>query len=217
MQPGDRLSSHAELVHRFSVSRGTITKALSVLEARGLVRTHQGRGTFVRSAHQHSAGTVLRGFTESVRAEGRTPGARLVEITTLRSTGVLAQVIFPRGTDLLSVERLRTVDGAVVGVHRVLVPMALAEQIDLERVLTDDPNASIYELFDRHSVVIHTSSDEMDAIAADERLAQLLGVKLGAPLLRVCRLSHDALRGAIEAVEAIYVPTRFHIRATTHR
>lgn len=217
LRPGDRLSSHAELVDRFSVSRGTITKALSVLETRGLVRTHQGRGTFVRSSHQHSASSVLRGFTESVRAEGRAPGARLVEITAVRSTGVSEHEIFPPAIDLLSVERVRTVDGEVVGVHRVLIPMDLAERTDLERVLYDDPNASIYELFDRHGVVIDTSSDEMDAISADDRLAELLGVEPGAPLLRVRRLSHDTGGEPIETVDAAYVPTRFHIRASNHR
>lgn len=217
LRPGDRLSSHAELVDRFSVSRGTITKALSVLETRGLVRTHQGRGTFVRSSHQHSASSVLRGFTESVRAEGRTPGARLVEITAVRSTGVSAHEIFPRAIDLLSVERVRTVDGEVVGLHRALVPMELAERTDLERVLYDDPSSSIYELFDHHGVVIDTSSDEMDAISADTRLVDLLAVAPGAPLLRVRRLSRDVDGEPVESVEAVYVPTRFRIRASNHR
>lgn len=217
LRPGDRLSSHAELVDRFSVSRGTITKALSVLETRGLVRSHQGRGTFVRATQQHSAGSVLRGFTESVRAEGRTPGAQLVGVASLRSAGEPGDAVFPRGTALLSVERLRTVDGVVVGVHRVLLPVAIAEQIDLERALGEEPGSSIYELFDRSSIVITTSSDEMDAIAADGRLSRLLGVELHAPLLRVCRQSHDASQDPIETTEAIYIPARFHIRASTHR
>lgn len=45
--PGERLPTEPALMKRFGVSRHTVRQALSNLEARGVVRAEQGRGTFV--------------------------------------------------------------------------------------------------------------------------------------------------------------------------
>src|SRR5512134_3269028 len=49
-RPGMRLPTEAELAKRFLVNRHTVRQALSRLEDRGLLRTDQGRGTFVQEA-----------------------------------------------------------------------------------------------------------------------------------------------------------------------
>ncbi|WP_162726282.1 aminotransferase-like domain-containing protein [Agrobacterium tumefaciens] len=50
---GDRLPAHRDLAWKLGVGLGTVTKAYSVLERRGLTRSVKGRGTFVaiREAH----------------------------------------------------------------------------------------------------------------------------------------------------------------------
>ena len=48
--PGDRLPSERLLAEQMSVSRPTLREALHRLEARGLVHSRQGGGTFVRDA-----------------------------------------------------------------------------------------------------------------------------------------------------------------------
>jgi DNA-binding GntR family transcriptional regulator len=52
-QPGARIPTESELMHRFSVSRITVSQALKDMVKEGLVVRRQGRGTFV-SAHQHA-------------------------------------------------------------------------------------------------------------------------------------------------------------------
>ena len=47
LKPGDKLPSIAEMTERYGVGATTIKMVLVRLEARRLVRRHQGKGTFV--------------------------------------------------------------------------------------------------------------------------------------------------------------------------
>ncbi|GAB2934086.1 hypothetical protein GCM10027280_22460 [Micromonospora polyrhachis] len=47
LKPGDKLPSIAEMTERYKVGATTIKMVLVRLEARRLVRRHQGKGTFV--------------------------------------------------------------------------------------------------------------------------------------------------------------------------
>lgn len=47
LKPGDKLPSIAEMTQRYGVGATTIKMVLVRLEARRLVRRHQGKGTFV--------------------------------------------------------------------------------------------------------------------------------------------------------------------------
>ncbi|NND19215.1 MAG: FadR family transcriptional regulator [Silicimonas sp.] len=46
--PGDRLPPEREFSERLGISRGELRKAMTVLEAEGIVERHVGRGTFLR-------------------------------------------------------------------------------------------------------------------------------------------------------------------------
>lgn len=49
LAPGDRLPTHRELAYRLGCTVGTVTRAYSEAERRGLIGGEVGRGTFVRS------------------------------------------------------------------------------------------------------------------------------------------------------------------------
>jgi DNA-binding transcriptional MocR family regulator len=49
LSPGDRLPTHRELAYRLGCTVGTVTRAYSEAERRGLIGGEVGRGTFVRS------------------------------------------------------------------------------------------------------------------------------------------------------------------------
>lgn len=57
---GDKLPTHRALAQQFSVSIGSVTRAIDTLSARGVVSSEVGRGTFVRqvSAAPDSAGVI---------------------------------------------------------------------------------------------------------------------------------------------------------------
>lgn len=57
VRPGTKLPTESELAAQYGVSRTTVREAISQLQASGIVRTHQGRGSFVLAppdAHEFS-------------------------------------------------------------------------------------------------------------------------------------------------------------------
>ena len=62
LKPGDRLPSEAEIMKQFSVSRGTVTRAMRDLEVSGVLSRRRGSGTFVRDNGSAEAGHHLAMF-----------------------------------------------------------------------------------------------------------------------------------------------------------
>lgn len=57
-QPGDRLPTHREISRRARVAIGTVTKAIDLLNRRGIVRGEVGRGTFVNARAPAAEGVI---------------------------------------------------------------------------------------------------------------------------------------------------------------
>jgi GntR family transcriptional repressor for pyruvate dehydrogenase complex len=71
VRPGTKLPTEAALMDRFSVSRTVVREAISQLQASGIVRTYQGRGSFVLAtpdAREFDLGQVDVGDLDSVLA-----------------------------------------------------------------------------------------------------------------------------------------------------
>ncbi|GLQ10109.1 phosphonate metabolism transcriptional regulator PhnF [Devosia yakushimensis] len=71
--PGERLPGETELAERFSANRHTVRRALAALQAEGVIRTEQGRGSFVDRARRVSyrIGKRTR-FSENLAGQANT-------------------------------------------------------------------------------------------------------------------------------------------------
>lgn len=58
LKPGDKLPAERELIEKLSVSRNVLREAFHVLENRGIIISHQGKGRFLRE--QPAAGDGAR-------------------------------------------------------------------------------------------------------------------------------------------------------------
>lgn len=78
LQMGEAIPSEADLVARFGTTRGTVRKAVDLLENEGLVRRAHGKGTFVQLRPlQHNIWN-LGGFTDSLRGRAEKAVATVV-------------------------------------------------------------------------------------------------------------------------------------------
>jgi GntR family transcriptional regulator len=218
-QRGARLPSEAALSRRYDVSRVTLRMALAHLEQRGIVHPQVGRGWFLGRVEDRERASerpvseepgVLQSFTEMARSRGLTAGA--VVLHCLRRPAELDEAedlgIAP-GAPVLSLRRLRQLDGIAVAVDHSLVPWALLPDVDAE----DFRDASLYDALRRHGVVPRRADYEVQAIAADRESAGLLGVEPGAPLLSARQVCLDNQGRRIERGHITYRGDRYRFRA----
>jgi GntR family transcriptional regulator, phosphonate transport system regulatory protein len=121
---GGRLPGDNELAVRFGVNRHTVRRALSRLQAEGLVRSERGRGTFVvEDAIAYRFGAQTR-FEENLLENQRIPSRRLVSSVEFAAPEHLArQLRIKAGAPILLATLLGEADGVPVHLYKVHFPL----------------------------------------------------------------------------------------------
>lgn len=141
---GTRVVSEHELVATRGISRPTARAALQELERRFLVRRVRGAGTFVNRRIDYVIGPdIAPSFSETVGRAGAVPGARLVDVRTLRAPAdIRAALGLAVGSSVLMVTRGTTIDGVLAGVITTHLPAPLVPGL-AEHLLAEDGALSI--------------------------------------------------------------------------
>ena len=203
--PGAALPSEARLCEEFGASRGTIRSALAALRHEGLIDGSQGRPPVVRDAVASQPFENLLSFTAWAEQLGRTPGQRTIEVALRAVSGIAAHELGLEpgilGVDIL---RVRLLDGEPVMVER----STFVEPVG--RLLFDfDPDCgSIYAHLTAEGVDLRSARHTFDSVLAGELDAELLGVPVGAPLLRERRRATSADGTPLEYGDDRYRPDR---------
>lgn len=213
LRPGDLLPSETVLAGENQLSRATVIKAFDSLVERGLVTRRRGRGTFVSAKPMQRQLPEFTSFSEHVHGLGRTPGSSLVSFAAFGPDDAArpASPFDAEGEDgaLVRVERLRTVAGEPVGIHRTLVPGTIAERVGLTEQTAAHPDFSFYDALRRADVYLASGEESLRAINASRVDARLLGVDEGTALIEVVRLSRDPHGQLIEVAQARYLGTQY--------
>ncbi len=181
-QAGQVLPSEPEIAADLGVSQGTVRKALDEMTAENLVVRRQGRGTYVA---KHEDARILFQFFKLVPDSGKRtfPDSRVLAVG--RSVDPdAARALGLRSRDaVFEIERVRSLHGKACVLELIHLPAKLFPRLD-EREL---PN-NLYELYAaQFGVVVGRASEKLRAVPAGAREAELLGVAVGTPLLRVDR------------------------------
>ena len=189
-RPGERLPSETELCRRLVISRTTVRQALTMLELEGALRREQGRGTFVAEPAPSSGFLQSSaGFQEDAERAGHVVTSRVLNVGVERMPSWAAAGLDREpGTHGVSVERVRSIDGQVVMYADTWILLDFAEGI----LAADLSRESLYHVLrERHGVVAHKGRRCVEAVVAEPRVAQLLEVPEGSPLLSVEAVSSD--------------------------
>jgi len=180
LKPGDPILPEIQLAQEFRISRMTVRQALAGLVYDGLIVRYRRRGSFVAEPRlQHTS--IFPSFEEEMQARGAMPSIKFLDMRTEQAGGKAAESLaVPEGTPLTVLERLRLVDGQVVGYEIRYLPERIA------RALTEDEihNQPLVPAVRRILGRLHTElALNVTATAARSREARHLGIKAGDSVL----------------------------------
>jgi GntR family phosphonate transport system transcriptional regulator len=125
LYPGMQLPPEPKLMQRFDVSRSTIRQAIAHLEARGLVRAEQGRGTFVRKGMIDYPLSRKTRFSKNLTEQGFEPGGELLLHEIIPAPRhVMVRLRLPPGAAVIHQTGISTADGIPVGLGDNYYPAA---------------------------------------------------------------------------------------------
>ena len=180
--PNTRLPSEEELSKLYQVSRITIRRAITDLEAEAIVTKNQGKGTFVRNASlTKNFKNAAISFTELCAANGVTPSARVLDLSITEPTDpkVIEALSIPPGGKAVHLFRLRLADNRPLVLEDNYFPLQFAYLLDV-----DFEKQSLYSyLKDVHHIVIEPGCLVLRIERADGVASRLLEVPRNSPLL----------------------------------
>ena len=218
---GNFLPSESELTQRFSCSRMTVRKAISLLANDGWVQSIRGRGVRViwnarGSVKKENAFSVegLPSFTESAHAIGAVPSADVFLLDHVVCTTEIADMTgFPEGTDLTRVGLVRSLDGKHMAIDRH--HFLTSEIPGIDRKVASSSLFHYIEVDLGIDIVVSEREITVEKPTAQDR--KLLSLEGPIYLAVTHSRTYDSNGVEFEYVEGKYLPQYFHFFDTATR
>jgi GntR family transcriptional regulator len=203
--PGSALPTEDRLCETYGVSRITVRRTLSDLEAEKLVERRQGRGTFVKTDAPPARPAATLNLIGSLRQTADSTKTKVLLFEHVVPPPAIASLL-NLGDQALAyhVIRLRSSRTAPAMLTDAWVPDNLG--VDLTPAALQ--KSPLYVLLMRHGIRFDRVVQEITAVAAETMPAEHLQVEIGMPLLKVTRLLYDPAARPIQYLNALVVPER---------
>jgi GntR family transcriptional regulator len=180
---GSLIPTEREIGEKLQVSRITVRRAIDELVKEGYLVTQQGKGTFVARPKIQRRMNHMKSFSQQMREEGYRPGSQLLSLRHEKATSHVASALnMAEGSWIWIVERLRYAsdEPICISVAYLNLPFEIAlTPAELQQ------ESSLWSILEKKGMTFSRSETTIQAIAAGETEAQLLGVEIGSPLLLV--------------------------------
>ena len=207
LQPGDAVPSERELAKTHHVSLMTARHALAFLEREGLVERRRGIGTFVAPPKIHF--NKLMSYTEQMAARTLTAGAKILFAKVVTDENeAAARLSLPQTSSIIRLERLRHASDEPFAIETCYLNAAEFPGL-LEAPLARE---SLFAILERdYKVELGYADEEVDATAADTRIAELLAIPRREPLLRIRQVIYSTKGKAIMYALGFYRSDRHNL------
>jgi GntR family transcriptional regulator len=183
---GQMIPAEKRLCERYGVSVGTLRKAVDELTAENILIRHQGRGTFVAS---HSQDRYMFGFFHICPKNGAKeyPQVEFIRLTREKADADSARRLgVGKGSKLVRIVNRLSLAGRPVIIDQILLPERFFPGLTETQVR--ERRTTLYQLYqDIYGVAVLRTEERLDAEAASEDVAELLGIDEGTPLLHIVR------------------------------
>ncbi|TWS18300.1 GntR family transcriptional regulator [Tsukamurella asaccharolytica] len=208
------LPGEDDLGVQFSVSRGTVREALSILRDEGWIRRGPRVGTEVIARTFDHGLDSLRGLRETLSLHGEVRN-RVRTATRLVPPPIVAEKLgIPRREEAVYLERLRYLDDEPISLDLTYLVSDVGDLL-LEQDLENEDVFPLIEAVTGHR--LGTSDYCLTAAAADPHTAANLEIATGSPLLLYERLTHLECGRPVDLEYIRIRSDRITLRGTLHR
>lgn len=181
--PLSRTPSENELVAKFGVSRMTVNRALRELTDAGVVTRLQGVGTFVAGPKAESAMFEVRSIRDEIVARGQSHTVEVLACGPVSARPATArQFDLSVGAELYHSRLLHLADGKALQLEdRFVNPLCAPDYLDI------DFHVEIPHQYLMRVAPLQRTEHVIEAEAASKRLARILDIAAGEPLLTLSR------------------------------
>ena len=213
--PGSLLPSERALAEELGVSRTTLRHALRELADAGFLEPAPQRGWFVARAYISEGPNMLMGFSEAAAARGLTAGSRVISLVRRSCSFETAELLgVPPASEVIELQRVRTLDGLPVAVQSLSLPHRLVPGLES----ADLAGASLYQvLAERYALVPSRCDYTLQADSADDRVAEVLDIAPGSPVLVGHEVTIDSQDRVMAAGRMVYRGDAYRFTATLFR
>jgi len=210
---GKLLPNEVELAKQLGISRNTVRQATNKLVYEGILTRKKGVGTRFTETEVDTRLNNWLSFSQEMSAKGIQVKNYFIEASWVVPEKNIAMFLqIPEGTEVLKMDRLRgSSERPFVMFHSWFHPrIGLSGKEDFSRPL--------YELLEKdYFTIVKVSREEIAAVSADERVAQLLKVRKGDPILQRVRKVYDPGNRPVEYNIGFYRGDSFTYRIESER
>ncbi|MBB4892642.1 GntR family transcriptional regulator [Streptomyces olivoverticillatus] len=220
LAPGAQVPSESEVMERYGVSQGTVRKAIAELRTVGLVDTHHGRGSYVKSpppVRRKSSDRFRRTHRSSGKAAylaeaeqaGHKPSVHVLYIGPADAPAeVAARMGMTAGEKVLARRRRYFSDGAPTEEATSYLPWSMAAEIP--ELLDENPGkGGIYARLEEHGHALVEYVETVQARLASKQEASALRLSPGSPVIHLVRDAVTSGGRVVEVCDTVMAADRF--------
>jgi GntR family transcriptional regulator len=207
LRPGDAVPSERELARIHDVSLMTARHALASLEHEGAVERRRGVGTFVAAPKIHF--NKLMSYTEQMSSRSLNACSKVLLAKIIDDEqDVNARLALSPKSKVVKIERLRHAGDEPFALETCYLSAAQFSGL----VGAPLQRESLFATLERnYNIELGYADEEVDATAADQRTAELLGVPKREPLLRIRQVIYSTKGVVILYVIGMYRSDRHNL------
>lgn len=175
------IPSERDLIKEFAVSRITVRRAVDELVKEGYLYKIQGKGTYVKGDSKKQDLFSITSCTQDIINLGMKPSRKVLQCKAINSIPKRArQMELDKSDKLIVVDRVYYADQEPINRTVTYLPEKYFPGLETH----DFHNESLYEVLENHyGLKITRATRTIEAVIAEDEIANLLDVEEGVPLL----------------------------------
>lgn len=203
--PDELIPSERELMENYNFSRTTVRKAIDILVNEGYLYKVQGKGTYVKGKKFTQGLINLTSCTEEIKSHGLKPEAKLVNARVeIANKKIQKYLNLQPEEKVFFTERVFFGDGYPINTTKSYIPYKFVPGIEEY----DFSKSSLYKVLEEvYNIKILRANRTIEAVLAYDKVAELLDIEEGKPILLFRGWVHGMANGDETIVE--FFKTRY--------